>query len=710
MAILCPTLEKIITFQVKPEEGEIHLLTYLQNNLDDSFEVFFNPFLNGDRPDIIILRKDYGVFVVEVKDWLFEHYSLDIKQKWQLKQNKAYIKSPIHQVLKYKENLYNLHIENLLEKRIKNFKYWNVVHCGIYFHKESNSSIQDFLITPFEHDEKYNKFLQNNIDLIGRNDLNVDVFNSILKKRYLIARRKNYYFDFDLYYSFKRYLQPTQHTKDEGIKFNYSQKQKDLLVSERRSQRIKGVVGSGKTTVLAARAVNAHLRTNKKVLILTYNITLRNYIHDKISKVREDFGWDNFYINNYHTFLTAEMNNLEIPIVIPENFASYTSDKKAEYFETKYYSNINLFENFRDKINKYETILIDEIQDYKRPWMEIIKTFFLTDNGEYVLFGDEKQNIYDNLLNDKDINTNVVGAPSVLRDCFRSDKKIKDLAIDFQRRHFENKYVIDDFNVDVQAELLFEKESRISYFFVGQEQKVDSIFNLITTISKDLNEHPNDIAVLGFTIKLLRKLDCYYRYKTSEKTNAMFETQEIWYKVIFEKYKDNPIIKAGILLFEYVQDMEERLGYLAKALTIKTLLNEFPEMPIVGQLRGLLNRYRISEERFNEWSLDDDLQAILERPVKSDFHSVIKNIRDNKKIHFWFNRGTLKISTIHSFKGWEANTLILLIEPKYDFGDFKLSFDELIYVGLTRSKLNLVIINYGNIEYHDDLENLLRPA
>jgi hypothetical protein len=66
----------------------------------------------------------------------------------------------------------------------------------------------------------------------------------------------------------------------------------------------------------------------------------------------------------------------------------------------------------------------------------------------------------------------------------------------------------------------------------------------------------------------------------------------------------------------------------------------------------------------------------------------------------------LKLSTIHSFKGWEANTLFLILEPRYESGEFKLSFDELIYTGLTRSKLNLIILNYGNGDYHKQLEEL----
>lgn len=45
----------------------MHLLQFLIANLDDSYEIFFNPYLNGDRPDIVVLRYGYGVLIFEVK-------------------------------------------------------------------------------------------------------------------------------------------------------------------------------------------------------------------------------------------------------------------------------------------------------------------------------------------------------------------------------------------------------------------------------------------------------------------------------------------------------------------------------------------------------------------------------------------------------------------------------------------------------------------
>ena len=50
MATLIPSYEKVLTMKVKPEEGELYLLKFLDNELDSSFEVYFNPFMNGDRP------------------------------------------------------------------------------------------------------------------------------------------------------------------------------------------------------------------------------------------------------------------------------------------------------------------------------------------------------------------------------------------------------------------------------------------------------------------------------------------------------------------------------------------------------------------------------------------------------------------------------------------------------------------------------------
>jgi ATP-dependent exoDNAse (exonuclease V) alpha subunit len=61
--------------------------------------------------------------------------------------------------------------------------------------------------------------------------------------------------------------------------------------------------------------------------------------------------------------------------------------------------------------------------------------------------------------------------------------------------------------------------------------------------------------------------------------------------------------------------------------------------------------------------------------------------------------GTIKLSTIHSFKGWEINTLFLFIEPEKDEKEFTNA--ELVYTALTRAKRNLIVFNLGNKKYDE---------
>ena len=200
MAQFIPSLDDIRNLTVKPEEGELYLLEFLNKVLDDTFEVYFNPYMNGDRPDVIIMKKRQGVMIIEVKDWNLDSYELDEKKNWKVKNHKDEftIKSPISQVLKYKENLFDLHIEKLLEQKIRDIRNFKIVSCAVYFHNASQKKIEDLLVNPFNDDRNYQKFLKYNIDLIGRDSLNNDDFIKILKKRYLISNNLSAFFTDDI--------------------------------------------------------------------------------------------------------------------------------------------------------------------------------------------------------------------------------------------------------------------------------------------------------------------------------------------------------------------------------------------------------------------------------------------------------------------------------------------------------------------------------
>lgn len=84
MAVIYPDLENIQRLKVPPTHGEKVLVDYLKDYLDDDYEVFFNPYLDGDRPDIIILKEHCAAFIIEVKDWNLRNYRVTENNKWEV--------------------------------------------------------------------------------------------------------------------------------------------------------------------------------------------------------------------------------------------------------------------------------------------------------------------------------------------------------------------------------------------------------------------------------------------------------------------------------------------------------------------------------------------------------------------------------------------------------------------------------------------------
>ncbi|HOT32638.1 MAG TPA: NERD domain-containing protein, partial [Petrotogaceae bacterium] len=93
----------------QPTEGEVELLNFLENNLDDSYEIYYKPWINDLHPDILIMKKDTGVIVIEVKDWDLNDYFVkkeNEKVSWYLKKDSMKVLSPFEQVKKIKDCFY----------------------------------------------------------------------------------------------------------------------------------------------------------------------------------------------------------------------------------------------------------------------------------------------------------------------------------------------------------------------------------------------------------------------------------------------------------------------------------------------------------------------------------------------------------------------------------------------------------------------------
>lgn len=427
-----------------------------------------------------------------------------------------------------------------------------------------------------------------------------------------------------------------------------------------------------------------------------------------MQKVHEDFDWSSFTILNYHQFINSQLNNLGIDFRREEN-------ESDEQFFARYYDNYQLFANREEDTERFDVIFIDEIQDYKRVWMDIVKDCFLFQGGEYprsgyYLLGDVKQNIYNRSTEGKDVATNVRGV-NTLDTCFRSEMKIKDLALGFQRNFFGSKYDLDVTLTAEQDSLFFGQnlqQGYLNYIYLQNGDPIKSVFNIIDGNIKNKvnNVAINDITVLGAEMKFLQLFETYYRYKTGLRTSTMFETYEQMYlQGIKSKSNIAPVNlrKSLTELIKRDKDRNPDTGerQIAVLFSAYEMYQRFPDV-FQTRLEAKCKEYKTSLLDFivvmNRY--EQDFIAFRDAVFADNY----KYIRDNKKFNFWMNTGNIKISSIHSFKGWESDTVFLILQKHFS-GDP--SFNELLYTGITRTRSNLIVINLGNAEYHEKMRLLI---
>ncbi|PJB16428.1 MAG: hypothetical protein CO118_00525 [Flavobacteriales bacterium CG_4_9_14_3_um_filter_32_8] len=190
----------------------------------------------------------------------------------------------------------------------------------------------------------------------------------------------------------------------------------------------------------------------------------------------------------------------------------------------------------------------------------------------------------------------------------------------------------------------------------------------------------------------------------------MFETNEMVYRMgmnYLKNKKDEWLVK-GIELIKRDKDKDKSKGFnqLSTLFTVYRLYLNYPDR-FKGKLSFYCEKFKTNYNDFIEYrkTYHNELQAFEKEYGEEKQLNVLKLIRNNKKLHFHKNSGTVKLSTIHSFKGWESEMLFLILEKK--FSKMEMSFNEILYTGITRCRANLILINFGNEEYHDKLKEMI---
>lgn len=416
-------------------------------------------------------------------------------------------------------------------KNVINPYFFNVIDIFVYLHctnkavfekfYEQNNQIFNQYVSDFSKGV-YVNFPMDKIEYYRKKqqrDKNLAIFQENIERiiERIKSRKKHPLFKEEIYNEFKRRLSPSQFFLEQGKVVELDKKQEKLTQSSTGFQKVKGVAGCGKTEVLVHRAVNAFERTNaEKILILTFNNSLKSYIRyrlygilrnvnkQKFAKIERDI----FEITNYHRFYISQANNMNIEIEPMINGSI---------------NNIQFRKNiFQENENRYDVILVDEIQDYEPDWIKIVRDSFLSEQGEMVIFGDQTQNIYKRDIKSRESSlVHGFGTWQKLTKSYRSCLKLIDIFAKFKETFLVKYKEEESYEYKAPRQGLLDVGNEIIIFH--KSSSVNDAFDKIRKIILSNNLIQNDTCILSSKINILQQIEHLFNLH-HEKTTTTFET------------------------------------------------------------------------------------------------------------------------------------------------------------------------------------------
>lgn len=487
--------------------------------LNDHDSIFISPEINGAKIDMVLVRPGKGILLLKIYEG-----NPDLNK----------IKAEVDNLRELQYKLMQQYLEDLWGKIVTKQRYlWNIIRMAILFPDCSCNQLYSWLGSSdlaSDPNVKY-EYVGNKmpcgfkyVRFVG-NDALTDIPNA-MQLGWFAPYDNNANFSEATYQSLMKIISPSWHSYKEGQGIQLDSIQEKLAKFPNVTKQINGVAGSGKTQILVQRAVNTHIHTGKPVLILSYNITLANYIRYRLNQVKANFGRGEFTILNYHRFFRFNAQNLGLkPTIRNNNSRKSIENAESDEFEFSY-DDIDFFKDKANVTKRYDSIFIDEIQDFKQVWIDIIKRYFLTEGGEIVVFGDASQNIYNRPLDHKgQIKIEVArnGWNNSLSKSHRFiSPALSNLLISFHDYFISN--TISHF--DALAPSMFEEFKCLHYFHLAHDVSALELSEIINDFIAQNNIKSSEIAIVSDHLDILRDIDEYLCEKFGMDTYTAFATKE----------------------------------------------------------------------------------------------------------------------------------------------------------------------------------------
>ena len=457
------------TIRSSATAGERLLFRTMKQVLPDDVIVYYEPEIHGRRPDFVLISPEFGMAVLEVKDYTRNTlYHLN-KDEWTLLTSggtHATVKNP---ALQAKE--YMFHIKNVLEKDKSlvhlegKYQFRLKFPCGygtVFTRLHEKDMVQDHLYTVLDPERTFTRdaidpdhegfseeqFIEKICGLssmtfplrepLGREEIDAIRYHLFPEVRISAEFREPVPYQDQLLLSLRDLKAMDLHQE------NLAKQLGD------KNRLIRGVAGSGKTLILASRAkLLSKEHPDWKILILCYNISLARSIESLVRRMmnepdslfdfdfasgqnRKTTGTGNIIVRNFHAWLR---NDLKI------------SEKKLPFYLAK-------LEQGEAVLPSYDAILIDEGQDFEPEWFKLVSSLLNPETKSLLLVEDRAQSIYKRKRSYiQDTGLDFRGRSKVLNINYRNTAQIVAFAWDFYRAHstLQNKVVTKEFEGEIIA-------------------------------------------------------------------------------------------------------------------------------------------------------------------------------------------------------------------------------------------------------------------
>jgi hypothetical protein len=400
--IVSPSLDQLEALRQPLTDGERSVLQLFLDYLDDRWEIYIQPPMNGLCPDFVLMHPDRGIQIVEVKDWdpgvmpwkwqrnqrgYFELFRQNRQGRWFREKD-----DPVSKLRLYEKELTDLYCPRLGLSIGKRFG--GAIPClaaCIAMPRISRARMEEFLRdgvsglnTNRESRRIYWPFIS--ADTLAEGNI-VEAVPASGPGSYRLMREE---FAADL----RLWLADPDMRKEQRKPLELDRRQREL--AETRTQtgyrRIRGAAGSGKSQVLGAKAANL-AKSGNRVLIITFNITLCNYLRDLVTRGGILYGDPRVVrevtILNFHAWckrVCLATGNAG------RYYAIWGEGKDGD--QPLNDALANLVSNVLEEVGPgYDAVLVDEGQDFRLSWWEALRKA-CKPAGEMLLVADRTQNLY----------------------------------------------------------------------------------------------------------------------------------------------------------------------------------------------------------------------------------------------------------------------------------------------------------------------------